>query len=104
MGRRERRELYSRLTVSLIPLLQWRYRPERCGNGWKNTIKARRPSVNKLVAENPSLKPLQTDLFAEAYEEARLRAASETDQDENVSPEDCPFNIEEALSKDYFPD
>lgn len=104
MGRSERRELYSRLAVLLMHLLKWRYQPERRGNSWKNTIKVQRLNLQKLLAQNPSLKPQQSEMLAEAYEEARLQAAAETDKDESVFPEICPFALEDVLGRDYFPE
>lgn len=104
MGRSERRELYSRLTVLLMHLLKWRYQPERRGNSWKNTIKVQRLNLHKLLAQNPSLKPQQAEMLMEAYEEARLQTAAETDKEESVFPESCPFVLEDVLGPDYFPD
>ncbi|MBF0393862.1 MAG: DUF29 domain-containing protein, partial [Alphaproteobacteria bacterium] len=34
MGRTERREMVSRLTVLLLHLLKWRYQPSRRGSSW----------------------------------------------------------------------
>ena len=42
MGRSERRELISRLTVLLLHLLKWRYQPGLRGNIWKILIRRQR--------------------------------------------------------------
>jgi hypothetical protein len=38
MGRSEKRELESRLTVLLVHLLKWQYQPMRRGCSWQLTI------------------------------------------------------------------
>jgi hypothetical protein len=44
--------------------------------------------------QNPSLKPLLRDaeFISKAYERARTKAALETNKDESVFPEHCPFD------------
>jgi hypothetical protein len=39
MGRSERRELESRLSVLLSHLLKWRFQPSRRGRSWQATIR-----------------------------------------------------------------
>ena len=38
IGRRDKREIYSRLKVLLIHLLKWKYQPQKCTPSWVNTI------------------------------------------------------------------
>jgi len=45
MGRSEKRELESRLTVLLLHLLKWKYQPNRRGRSWNLTIKGHRQCV-----------------------------------------------------------
>ena len=42
MGRSEKRELDSQLTVLLVHLLKWHYQPMRRGKSWQLTIEGRR--------------------------------------------------------------
>ena len=56
MGRTEKRELVSRLTILLTHLLQWRYQPERRGNSWRRSIANSRDQLVDHLADNPSLK------------------------------------------------
>lgn len=42
MGRSEKRELESRLTVLLVHLLKWRHQPIRGGGSWQLTIDEQR--------------------------------------------------------------
>ncbi|MGZ8242847.1 DUF29 domain-containing protein [Methylomagnum sp.] len=85
MGARERRELTNRLAVLLAHLLKWQYQPERRGNSWRRTIKIQRIEINDLLADNPGLKSELPEIFAKAYEKARVLATDETRSDEGSS-------------------
>ena len=56
MGRSEKRELISRLTVLLTHLLKWQFQPERSGNSWRLTIENQRDQLADHLAHNPRLK------------------------------------------------
>jgi hypothetical protein len=80
MGRSEKRELVSRLTVLLLHLLKWRFQPERRGVSW-----------------DLSMKPLLPEAMATAYRRARRNAALETDLPESTFPADCPWTFDQAM-------
>ena len=56
MGKTEKRELVSRLTVLLLHLLKWRYQPAGRGNSWRLSIANARDEISDLLDDNPSLK------------------------------------------------
>ena len=56
MGRAEKRELVSRLTILLVHLLKWRFQPNLRGRSWRLTIKEQRKEVLNHLADNPSLR------------------------------------------------
>ena len=58
MGRTEKRELISRLSVLLLHLLKWRYQPEKRGPSWEASIRVQRNRIADHLDDNPSLKPL----------------------------------------------
>ena len=103
MGARERRELGNRLAVLLAHLLKWQYPPERRGNSWQRTIKIQRIEINDLLADNPGLKNELAELFAKAYQKARVLAADETHFDETAFPMEPPFDLREVLDLEFFP-
>jgi hypothetical protein len=104
MGASERRELYNRLKILLAHLLKWRCQPERRGNSWRLTIIEQRDQLDYLLKQSPSLKPVMTTAFVEAYPKARQRAALETGLGESMIPADNPFTLEQTLNSDYWPD
>jgi Domain of unknown function DUF29 len=57
MGRTEKRELISRLSVLLLHLLKWRYQPDKRGPSREASIRVQRKLADHLD-DNPSLKPL----------------------------------------------
>ncbi len=56
MGRTEKRELVSRLTVLLLHLLKWRFQSEMRGKSWRLSIQGQRYQISDHMADNPSLK------------------------------------------------
>src|ERR1700679_1879709 len=56
MGKGEKRELISRLTVLLSHLLKWQFQPNLQGPSWKATIRVQRRDLSRHMTDNPSLK------------------------------------------------
>jgi hypothetical protein len=55
MGKSEKRELASRLTVLLLHLLKWRFQPGLPGKSWRAAIRIQRRDLTVHLADNPSL-------------------------------------------------
>src|ERR1700685_2285953 len=67
MGRTEKRELISRLTVLLLHLLKWRYQPDKRGARWEARFRVQRNRLADHLDDNPSLKPLLPQALTSAY-------------------------------------
>ncbi|MDJ0680442.1 MAG: DUF29 domain-containing protein [Xenococcaceae cyanobacterium MO_167.B52] len=67
MGRSEKRQLESRLEVLIMHLLKWQFQPNLRSRSWQLTIKEQRLRLEKLLAENPSLKSKLTDTKEKVY-------------------------------------
>ncbi len=104
MGKSEKRELTSRLTVLLAHLLKWKFQPALRSRSWKNTILTQRIDILELFEDSPSLHHELVERIAIAYEKAKLSAEDETGIDKNNFPETCPFTFEELLKKDFLPE
>ncbi len=103
MGKTEKRELKSRLSILLAHLLKWFYPPEMRTKSWYLTIKEQRKEIKELLyKDSPGLKRELKDLVRSAYESAVFIAAREAGLDEDALPKDCPWTIEQILD-DYFP-
>jgi hypothetical protein len=103
VGRSEKRELSSRMSVLLAHLLKWQYQPQRRGSSWRRTIDAQREDIAYALKDSPSLKPLLSDSDFErlVWKKAVAQAVSETGLD--VFPERSPWAMEQALDQAFYP-
>lgn len=88
LGRSEKRALKSYYVVLFKHQLKKIYQAEEATRSWDQSIKQARLDIEDLLEENPSLKPLLSDIQSEAYRKARREAALETGLDESVFPEE----------------
>jgi hypothetical protein len=103
MGKTEKRELISRLTVLLLHLLKWRFQPAKRVASWEASIRVQRNRLADHLDDNPSLKPLLPNALSAAYRDAALEAAAETGLSHSTFPKTCPWSAEQALSSDFWP-
>ena len=104
MGKTEKRELISRLTVLLLHLLKWRYQPALRGASWRATIKVRRRDIVRHLEDNPSLRAKIAQAMADAYGDAIILAAAETGFAEASFPAASPWPFEQAIDADFWPE
>jgi len=104
MGKREKRELLSRLTVLISHLLKWKFQSIKRSRSWKNTILTQQIDIKELIDESPSLRYEIENKIMIAYEKAKLSAESETGINKNKFPKQCPFSLEKMLEVDFFPE
>ena len=103
MGRSEKRELQSRLTILLLHLLKWKFQPSRKSRSWKLSIDEQRIQFLDVLKENPSLKPRLNDILEDAYRLAIVKAAKETKLSKKDFPNICPWNWEEIMDSEFYP-
>jgi hypothetical protein len=101
LGRQERRELESRLGVLIGHLLKWDYQPEKRSKSWRATIREQRRSAQKLLLQNPSLKPYLLEIIADAYESGKNLVIGETPLDDSDLPENCPYTFEQLFDPNF---
>jgi Domain of unknown function DUF29 len=104
MGRRDRRELESRLRKIIHHLLKWQVQPERRGRSWRDTLIEQRRQAEKLLKESPSLRPQLLDLRDEAYPDVRRDAVRDTGLRPQTFPAECPFAVAQILDPAYVPE
>lgn len=104
MGRTEKRELVNRLAVLLLHLLKWQHQPERRGTSWAATIKVQRRDLERHLKDNPSLKAKLGEAIDDAYGDAVLLAAAETDLPETSFPTACPWPFARFMNADFWPE
>ena len=104
VGRSDKREIESRLTVLIAHLLKWKFQPGMRSNGWSGTIREQRRRIARIVADSPSLAAYPTDLLDDVHLSARLAASTETGIAFDVFPESCPFTMQEILDAAFLPE
>jgi hypothetical protein len=104
MGKSEKRELVSRLTILLLHLLKWRFQPGLRGNSWRYTIRVQRRDLARHLDDNPSLSAQLLAVMADAYTSAVLLAAGETGLPDATFPDLCPWAYQQVADPDFWPD
>src|ERR1700685_2987573 len=77
MGKTEKRELVSRLTVLLLHLLKWQFQPPRRGSSWEATITGQRGDIADHLRDNPSLKATIGAAITDSYRKAAILTTGE---------------------------
>jgi hypothetical protein len=104
MGKTEKRELTSRLTVLLLHLLKWRFQPTLRGKSWRLSVEEQRIQLALHLADNPSLKTMLAPAIANGYRLARIGAERETGLDAATFPIECPWTFEQITNSDFWPE
>lgn len=97
MAKRDRREVFSRLVVLLAHLLKWECQPDRQSGSWQATILEQQRELRQLL-ESGTLHNHAVAVFADAYVDARKQAAAETGVARGSLPEECPWDLDAALT------
>lgn len=104
MGRRDRRELKSRLSVLVMHLLKWSKQPGLRSRSWSATIREQRRQIEQILDESPSLRPFINEALVEVYDGARESAIAETGLADDTFPATCPFSFDEVLARAFLPE
>ena len=104
MGKTEKRELVSRLSVLLLHLLKWQFQPGRRGTSWQATIRLQRRDLTRHIRDNPSLKATLDEAISYAYGNAIIEAVGETGLLEGTFPTACPWSFEQMMAEDFWPE
>src|SRR6266852_2380963 len=78
MGKRDKRELHSRLTVLILHLLKWKWQPEKQTQGWQATLLTQRAELDRLLEDSPSLRRATAAAVARVYPAVLETVALET--------------------------
>ncbi len=104
MGRSEKRELTSRLTVLLTHLLKWQLQPGYRGNSRCLTIRDQRSEVADHLKDSPSLRPSLAEAMLAAYHRAVGAAERETGLAETMFPASCSWSPDQVVPDGFLPD
>ena len=104
IARRDKREVESRLIVLLIHLLKYRYQAQKRSRSWLGTVTEQRSELELVFRDSPSLRAYAASVLESSYAKARKRALRETRLSLETFPPICPYNLEQVLDEDFFPE
>lgn len=104
MGKRDLRELNSRMEVLVAHLLKWQLQPRKRSKSWRATVVAQRREIAAVLQDSPSLRRRLVAATDNNYAGAVERAAAETGIAVRKFPVACPFSNEEILDPGFLPD
>jgi Domain of unknown function DUF29 len=99
LSKTERARIESALRILLIHLLKVKYRPQKHSRSWDHTIAIQRLHVKRYLRDSPSLRAKLDELLADAYDDARYDAESETGIMLDTFPETCEWTVAEVLEE-----
>jgi hypothetical protein len=106
VGKSEKRELASRMAVLLAHLLKWSLQPKMRSNSWRSTIVVQRKRVALAIRATPSLKAVMGD--PDWREDMWLDAVAQAQKETGLALEDlpaaCPWTMEQAAERDFWPE
>ncbi|WP_026079426.1 DUF29 domain-containing protein [Spirulina subsalsa] len=104
MGKRDLRQLRSRLQVLVMHLLKWQYQPDKQSKSGLATIDHQRDAIEALLLDSPSLRGKLEQGLSIVYPKAVEAACQETGLIETIFPSSCPWTIDEILDRRFLPE
>ena len=104
LGRKERQELRNRLAILIGHLLKWQFQPAQQSNSGLGTIREQRLQLKLLLQDSPSLKPYLEQALSDAYDLGVALTIRETELNEQVFLEVCPFSLGQILELRFLPE
>ncbi|MFN3785453.1 MAG: DUF29 domain-containing protein [Thiothrix sp.] len=105
MSKSEKRALESFLETLLMHLLKWQYQPFYIGKrSWAATIVEQRKRIKWHLEDNPGLKSKLSAAIVRAYDLAKAGAEKETGIPSSSFPEICPWEYEQFMDADFWPE
>jgi hypothetical protein len=104
MGKRDRREVRSRLIVLVLHLLKWEFQPDLRTPSWDSTIDEQRTQIQLIIEDSPSLRRLPSEELAATYKRAAKRAIAQTGLSASRFPSSCHYTADQILDGGFFPE
>ena len=102
LGREQYEKLESTLRVLLTHMLKWDVQQERRSRSWALSIKAQRIRIERIIDQNPGLKPRLSEAATHGYRLACIEAALETGLEEEKFRADLPYSWNDIMARDFW--
>jgi hypothetical protein len=103
MGKRDLKELNSRVQVLVMHLLKCQFQPAMRSQSWTSTIVTQRIEIEADLKQSPSLKRKVRTGLPDNYAKAVRRAVAETGLPPGHFPAECPFTVDQILDPEFLP-
>jgi hypothetical protein len=103
IGKRDLKELDSRVQVLVAHLLKCRFQPAMRSQSWSGTIVTLRIEIEAELKQSPSLRRKLRAGLADNYARAVRRAVGDTGLPKNHFPAECPYSVEQMLDPEFLP-
>ena len=104
LGRKDKKAIQNNLVMVLTHLLKYQFQPDQRSSGWRGSIVEHRRRLRYDFKESPRLRGHASEVFTEAYEDAREQASAESGLPPRAFPKSSPYTLEQTLDPDYLPD
>lgn len=104
VGKRDLRQLRSRLQVLTLHLLKWPFQPALQSKSWLATIDHQRDELEALLLDSPSLRPSLDAALAIIDPKAVRDTARESGLPETAFPDTFPYALEQILATGFLPE
>lgn len=104
LGKRDRREVRSRLLSLLAHMLKWDYQRQLRSESWAATIREQRKQLKLIFGDSPSLVRHARSGIADLYRGAVEEASAETELAEDAFPRQCPYAWQDIFEREFRAD
>ena len=103
LGKRDKRDLKSRLTTLFEHLLKRLYVPlPDCYRGWEVTISRTQQELNQILEDSPSFRNYLIQLLNQCYQKALKNVQIEYDTKFPDNIDSFPYNIDSLLNEQLW--
>ena len=107
LGKSVRWSVESHLETLVEHLLKLAYAREivrtRNARLWEGTVRLARYKIRRKLTQNPSLRSILAELFADAYEAGQIMASAKMRLLENSIPDTPPWTLEQVMDDNFVP-
>ena len=100
VGKSEQDKLQSAFAVLTQHLLKWDFQPEKRSRSWELSVREQRRRIERVLEDNPGLKPLIPEAINDGYADGRDRALDETGLPDDSMPAICPYTFEKMMTRE----
>ena len=97
---REKHLLTEALMHVIKYLLRWDSQPKLRSRNWACEVRIQRLHIAELLGDSPGLRSVLAKALASGYFYGRCRALAETEIDEDLLPELCPYSFDQIMTRE----